>query len=414
MRRHFAVAGLSVFALLPLAAGAHYIDTLPARPSIALSRNGVRLAEAVSPKQLKITLLAQLAAFNAHPVSGHLDKNGRDRLKAWVWTYLSRAAIRTYHLTHDPRLIEAVLLGFEKFVAEAHAHDSTGGFGWYTRDSKENASYQEVPVTGLIIAPIVDMIMLAETDSDLATIIQRRRDDLLRTVELSVAHFDARYLEQDGLGFFLDHNGVDVLPLNLSSVYARPLLGLWKLTGNRDYGRKVAGIARTWKAALDVSAGGVTWPYTPQPGDPKFRTGVRERMIKAAAGIEFPLAAYRAGLVLTAEDIKTIAGIPYTTLLQQIDSEHVNLRRYIDSGSQDYFEPGTRDGQHMLELAAWYSYACADENLKPMLDSILFGLDRKFYLHNHLATMAFAERLTAAQNPKGCQIDIRPGLQAAH
>ena len=414
MRRSVIAAGLSLVALLPLAAGARFLDvrtedwSLP--PLIATNPDGARLAAAIKPDDLNDVLISRLVAFNAQPLRGRYDKAGLDRMKAWAWTYLGRAAVRTYHLTRDPRLIELVLSGFDKYAAEGQAQATQpGGFGWYTHDLQRDVYFKEIPITGLVIAPIVEMLQLAETDDRLAAIIRQRRQDLMQVIRRGIDGFSTNYDEQAGLGFYRNPADPDVLPLNLSSVYARPLLGLGQLTSNQEYFREAAGIARTWQAMLTArSPDDSFWTYTPQPGNPKNPMGPRERMIKAGAGVEFPLAAYHAGIVLSAADIGLIAAMPHTILLERPDSAHVSLRRYVDAKSRDFFTMDRADIRDLMALSSWYAFVCHDPDLEPMLDPILFGLDAKFYLHDGRAMMAIAGRLALPPGPQRCSSSTPP------
>ena len=410
MRRSLIIAGLSTAVLLPAVAGQQMLRARPALApgqSITLAADSPQLQSAISIDDLSAELLKRLTHFNSLPIYGTADALGHDRLRAWTWTHISRTAVRLYQIKHDPRLIEAVLDGFRNYSAQTEVFSATDGFGWYTRDSRAGTVYREIPITGLIIAPIVEILRLASSDRILAAQLAERRVALLQTVERGIAGFDKHYREQNGLGFFVaepsTEPGTDVWPLNLGSVYARPLLGLWQLTGNREYLREVTGIARTWRAAMTLTSdGGVGWPYTPLPSDPHHADGPQERLVKAAIGIEFPLAAYEAGIVLDRSEIDAIARAPLTTMLEYIDQTHVRVRKFVSPGSTQYLLPGSSEKIDALALAAWYVFTCQQPGLASSIDPVMFGADRQFYLHSAVALHGLSVRLALENDPSLC------------
>ena len=412
MRRPWVVAGLSAAALYPTFAGVRYVQANTEAwppPSIAVAPGAARYASAVTADALSKLVLVRLRRFNAAPLSGHRDAFGKDRLKAWMWTYLARAAVQVYQLNHDPQLIALVLQGVAKYEAAASLHDPELGFGWYTEDARAKAPYREVPVTGLIMAPMIDLLQDSLRDPELAKLVAPRREQLLSLLRRAVTGLDQRYIEEDGKGYYLLPSGQDVEPINLMSVYARPLLGLWKLTQDAESLREVTGIARTWKAALTVrSDGSVTWPHTPRPASIAPRPDPAEVMIKSAAAIEFPLAAYEAGLVFNHRDIEALARAPATTLLARADDRHYLLREFVDAASDRYVNAATADIGTLLRPASWLQYLCYDQDLTDALDPYLFGIDPKFYRLSELALLGAATRLAIENDPKRCDAAERP------
>ncbi len=406
MRRPLVMAGLSVAALVSVAAAGRQIEARAgfANPkAITVVADAARLAQAVTPGQLADLVLDRLHNFQRNPVWGHRDHNGKDRLKAWVWTYLARAAVVLYQQTHDRRLIEAVLTRTADYAAAARPQNVQSAYGWYTDDAQTGTSYREVPVAGLIMAPVVDLLLAAQQDADLELLVGPQRGALMRMLEDAAAGVKDRYLEDHGHGYYLLPSGEDVVPLNLSSIYAEPLLGLWQLTHKPEYLRQVTGIARTWKTLLQQQPGkGVTWPYWPKPAPADLRKGPRERLVKAAAGIMFPKAAYQAGIVLDRHDISAIAGVPFSTLMVQLDAGHVLIRKHVDPGSDSYLTANRADGDSPLALGAWYVYRCFDMRLAADLDRVMFGIDATFYQHNMLALLGLAKRMAAEREPGGC------------
>jgi hypothetical protein len=171
-----------------------------------------------------------------------------------------------------------------------------------------------------------------------------------------------------------------------------------------DYLRQVTGLARTWKAELAASSGGpANWPYYPRPAPEDLLAGPRERLVKAAAGIGFPLAAYRAGVVLDRADVAAIAQIPVRTVLVQIDDRRYLLRSHLDPMSDSYLTPGATLGDNALALASWYAYGCVDPSLARDLDPILFGINRRFYRQHNGALLGMAQRLDLEHDPASCR-----------
>ncbi len=406
MRRPWVAAGLSVAALYPAFAGVRYVQANTEAwppPSIAVAPGAARYASAVRADELSKLVLVRLRRFNAAPLSGHRDAFGKDRLKAWTWTYLARSALQVYRLNHDPQLIALVLEGAAKYEAAASLHDPELGFGWYTEDARALEPYREVPVTGLIMAPMVDLLQDSALDPELAKLVAPRREQLVSLVRRATAGLDQRYIEEDGRGYYLLPSGQDVEPINLMSVYARPLLGLWRLMQDAESLREVTGIARTWKAALTVrSDGSVTWPHTPRPASLAGRPGPAEVMIKSAAAIEFPLAAFEAGLVFNRQEIEALARAPATTLLTRADDRHYLLREFVDTASDRYVNAATADIGAILRPAGWLQYLCYDPDLTGDLDPYLFGIDPKFYRLSELALLGAATRLAIESDPKRC------------
>jgi hypothetical protein len=406
MRRPLMLAGVSAAAMAGLALSAGYPaahEILWPPPTITVAPNAARLAATVTRKDLSELVKARLRRFNAAPLRGHRDAFGKDRLKAWTWTYLARSAVQLYRLNHDGRLIDLVLAGVSRYEADAQRHQASLGFGWYTEDARAPAPYREVPVTGLIMAPIVDLLQEASRDPELARLVAPHRERLLALLQNAISGLDARYIESGGKGYYLLPSGQDVEPLNLMSVYARPLLGLWQLTHDPEAQREITGIARTWKAALTIRPdGSVTWPHTPRPPSIAPRPDPAEVMIKSAAAIEFPLAAYEAGLVFERSDIEHLARAPETTLLEQVDDGHYRLREYVDTLSTAFV--GLTDGGvgTVLRPASWYRYGCYDTGVTAGLDAYLFGVDAQFYRLSELALFGLTMRLALHDDPRLC------------
>jgi len=406
MRRPLVAMGLSAAALYPIFLGGRYIEARTEAwppPSIAVTPGAARFASAVTADDLSKLILMRLRRFNAASLTGTRDAFGKDRLKAWTWTYIARAALRVYRLNHDPQLIQLVLEGAAKYEAAASLHQAGPGFGWYTEDARASGPYREVPVTGLIMAPIVDLLQEAGRDPQLAKLVETQRARLLALLQRATAGLDGRYFEADGKGYYLLPSGLDVEPLNLMSVYARPLLGYWQLTQDAESLREVTGIARTWKAALRTGEdGSVTWPHTPRPPSIAAKPDPAEVMIKSAAAIEFPLAAYEAGLVFERKDIEALAHAPATTLLTRVDDTHYRLREFVDANSDAFISIGATDVGTALRPASWYRYLCYDRELTGVLDPYLFGIDPAFYRQSDLALLGMADRLAIAHDPASC------------
>jgi hypothetical protein len=406
MRRPWVVAGLSAAALYPAIAGVRFVQARTEAwppPSITVTPNTARFASEVAAEDLSKHIRARLRRFIAAPLSGHLDPNGKDRLKAWVWTHLARAAVQVYRLNHDPQLIALVLQGAAKYEVAASRHDPELGYGWYTEDTRAKGPYREVPVTGLIMAPMVDLLLESQRDPELAKLVAPHRERLLLLLRRAIVGLDQRYIEEGGRGYYLLPSGDDVEPINLMSVYARPLLGLWQLTRDAESLREVTGIARTWKAALSLRGdGSVTWPHTPRPSTIAARPDPAEVMIKSSAAIEFPMAAFEAGLVLGRQEIEALARAPATTLLNRVDDTHYQLRGFVDVNSDAFVNAASTDIGTVLRPASWYQYGCYDPLGNQVLDPYLFGIDAKFYRLSGLALLSMAQRLVIEGNPQRC------------
>ena len=361
MRSKYLRAGLASAALLSLACGIRFVAarTEPwPPPVIVVTPSAAHLASSVSVAALNTTLLTRLHAFNAQPLRGHLDIFGKDSAKAWDWTYLARSAVRIHRLNHDKRLIEAVLTGFAAYTADAARHEAIDGFGWYTENTRTGAVYREVSITGLVVAPIIDLLLEARTDPQVAEIVEPRRAALLDIIRRSLVGLDRLYIEEDGRGYYLLPAGGEIEPINLMSIYAAQLLGYWRLTSDAEPLREATGIARTWKAVLHSSADwGVSWPHTARPSSIRGPSNPSDFLYKAAAAIEFPLEAYKADLVLQRKDIEAIAKAPLTTLLRKIDDAHYQLRAVMDPSLDNWesYDP-------KAPSAALRPAACTAEN----------------------------------------------------
>lgn len=411
MRRPWVAVGLSAAALYPAFAGVRYVQARTEAwppPSISVTPGAARYASAVTADDLAKLILVRLRRFNAAPLAGHRDAFGKDRLKAWTWTYLARAAVRAYRLSRDPRLIQLVLEGADKYEAAAGLHDPALGFGWYTEDERAKRLYREVPVTGLIMAPMVDLLQESQRDPELAKLVEPHRERLMSLLRRAILGLDQRYIEEGGKGYYLLPSGQDVEPINLMSVYARPLLGLWQLTQDPESLREVTGIARTWKSALTLrDDGSITWPHTPRPSTIAARPDPAEVMIKSSAAIEFPMAAFEAGLVFDRREIEALARAPATTLLSHVGETHYQLRAFVDANSDAYLNAATSDIGAVLRPASWYKYRCYDPDINQVLDPYLFGIDAKFYRLSDLALLSVVQRLDLEQDPQRCSAPNR-------
>jgi len=409
MRSRFARAGIAAAALLPLAAGGRFVAarTEPwPPPTVVVAPNASRLASSVSADALNAVLLARWHSFNHTKLRGHLDIFGKDSVRAWDWAYLARTSVRIYGQTRDRRLLDAFFEGLAMYEADGHRHEAIDGYGWYTEDDRMRAPYREVSIAGLVTAPMIDLLLAAKADPQLAGLIDPKRQHLLDLVRQGVAGLDKMYLEEDGRGYYLLPAGGEIEPFNLMSIYANSLLGYWRLTGDAEALREATGIARTWKAVLRVDAdGGVSWPHTARPSTIKGPSNPRDFLYKAAAAIEFPLEAYRAGLVLSRKDAEAIAAAPMTTLLYKVDDRHYQVRAVMQPGLDSWLEFDAKDLGSALRPSAWYPYLCLNPHLAGALDDYLFGIDPKFYLKDGIAMLAMSDRLAIARDPARCAPD---------
>lgn len=409
MRSRFARASIAAAALLPLAAGVRFVAarTEPwPPPMVVVTPNASRLASSVSADALNAALLSRWREFNHTPLRGHLDIFGKDSVRAWDWAYLARSSARIYRQTHDERLLSAIFEGLAAYEADGRRHEAVDGFGWYTENTRTNAVYREVSITGLVIAPVIDLLLDARTDKTLAALVDPRRDELTDLVRRSIAGLDKMYLEEDGRGYYLLPAGGEIEPFNLMSIYANSLLGYWRLTGDAEALREATGIARTWKAVLRVNAdGGVSWPHTARPSTIKGPSNPMDFLYKAAAAIEFPMEAYRAGLVLNRKDVEAIAAAPMTTLLHKVDDRHYWVRTVMQPELDSWLDFDAKDLGPALRPSAWYRYLCFNRQLTGALDDYLFGIDPKFYLKDGIALLAMSDRLAIAHDPGRCAPD---------
>ena len=383
-----ALAGALTFALAAVPRGPGPETIVRLAPDAA-----ARMAE-VTPGVLAAHTIEALKAFARKPVRGFRDKNSKDRLRAWSWSYTARAALLLYRETGDVRLISPLPGLFQAYADEARRSG-----GWYTDDKATGARYRESPIVGLIAAPMVDMLLLAHTDENAARALAGAGPGLLAVIESELAKLRTDYVEDRGHGFMRLPRGDDVQPLNLASVYAEPLIGLWQLTGNKEYLRQVTGVAATWKAVLAANpTAPPIWPYVPRPSPDDLLAGPAERLMKSAAGIVFAKAAHEAGIVLETKDLLRLAALPGTTFIEPAGKDSVRIRARIDPSYAEYLRPDARDTDNPRALGAWYIFTCLDPAVPGGLDPVLLGIDEKFWRTYRLALYALAmRRLEEAQ-----------------
>ena len=164
-------------------------------------------------------------------------------------------------------------------------------------------------------------------------------------------------------------------------------------------------------SALSIRLDGtVSWPHTARPTG---NTGPAEFLIKSSAAIEFPLAAFEAGLVLDKKDILALSHAPMTTLWTANEHGRIQVRETVDAASQSFLSATGADRSTALRPAAWYAYLCYDHTLKSALDAYLFSIDPRFTEHGEFAMFALANRLANEPVEGTCEIPNVPELQTA-
>jgi hypothetical protein len=391
-------AGALVYSAVSRAA----LPSIEEAPRPSPRPDAARLAD-----QLSAHLKERLGRLDERSIRDGTTGRRFQRASAWYWSYWARAALTLHRVTGEPELIRTVAdrIAIYRQIAEEDA--AIDGFGWYTHDNETGAIYREVTVAGLVIAPMVELLLEARRDPQVAALIEGQEAQILDTVERAVAGLDALYRQEGETGFYLiaepgEHHG-KVEPLNRMGALAAPLFGLAELTGKAGYASKARAMATTYKQAITRQANGAySWPYWPAPGR---LTGKGERFWKASVSIELALAAYRAGVVFERSDMEAIAAIADRTILVP-DGERFLVRRLIDPRSRAYPPAEAVPGNDILAVGSWYAYACFRNGLSATLDRFLFGLDGAFYRSFPRAAWGLAESLDQATDPGRCEAKV--------
>lgn len=397
MRRLWSTASLAALSIAAISLLAPRLMAARGPEPIALMP--VAQLRPVTPGDLIPEIKVRLRSLAARSPYGDWNAVGRDHVRAWLWSYVGRAAVRLYPVTHDPELITGLLAAWRRYDEAGHDFETVDGYGWYTSERDTGFRYREVPITGMIIRPIVELLAEAKRSPELARLIKPDRARLLATVERAVAGLDSLYKEDVSGGYFMHMGRRGPEPINLMAAYVVPLLGLSELTGNADYRRQFEGVARTYKAALRRGPdGSLGWPYWARPAS---LTGKPDPIYKAPVTIELAVAAWRAGVVFTRDDIDQIAASLPATAIEQVDASHVRIHDGMSTGSPYMQLDIVRPRQLSVQLAGWYEIACLDPGGAALLDRLLPVLDPHYQLHT-FALAGLASRLLDDAEPDRC------------
>ena len=129
--------------------------------------------------------------------------------------------------------------------------------------------------------------------------------------------------------------------------------------------------------------------------------GKPDPIYKAPVTIELAVAAWRAGVVFTRDDIDQIAASLPATAIEQVDASHVRIHDGMSTGSPYMQLDIVRPRQLSVQLAGWYEIACLDPGGAALLDRLLPVLDPHYQLHT-FALAGLASRLLDDAEPDRC------------
>ena len=143
---------------------------------------------------------------------GEWNAAGRDHVRAWLWSYAGRAAVRLYPLTHDKQLISGLLAAWRRYDEAGHDFAAVDGYGWYTSERDSGMRYREVPIAGLIIRPIVELLLEARRSPELAKLIEpdQYRGKKVKSLrdKYVFGDYSRNFVASDGRILYLDTGNV--------------------------------------------------------------------------------------------------------------------------------------------------------------------------------------------------------------
>jgi len=248
----------------------------------------------------------------------------------------------------------------------------------YSSGRYEGQNHVWVVHTGMITYPMTLLIDAIRADATLKAKYGERAELLLGLVRESVDAHDEDFRtgpgEDEGY-YILAIRGPDaVAPLNQQNAIGRSCIVLHKLTGETKYKEKAEALARYFKNRLIHRANedAYVWPYMAPPSG---RGRGAEDISHAAINVDFAVAAHRAGIVFTHQDMERFA----STLTRLIHKGEGRLAECVDgSGKIDV---------HSVSVGRWLELAAYDrevwqvarhyyENAKPSGSVAMLGYAR--------------------------------------
>lgn len=208
----------------------------------------------------------------------------RGRLYGWYWGYYGRAAIDMYRVSQDTRYIEIVERTIEALLEERddqllRVDDERGVIvpGWGTKYSSGTRS-NEITTAGLITLPMLEYANLSGKSWI--------RD---AAVETLISFQDERIEVSGGCYYFMHQTQNIVEALNHSALYGAALAKASCIHDDPWFKDTALGLYRYFVKFIDQRGNGISWPYSPAPGDDRKALS-SEALWKAAATIELPIA----------------------------------------------------------------------------------------------------------------------------
>ena len=321
------------------------------------------------------------------PLNTETFKRKQYRYNAWGWSYKARAAILAYRIFGDIKHIEAVIEGIQYFTALPH---------WQTWSLDTNTWFREVTTTGLITIPIIDLLLLAQTDQQVASLTQDNQQTWREIVINRMDGFDASYRHYNNAGYFvtaLDNSKIEAL--NHMAIYVVALTRLYQLTHEERYRKQVKELARFWLLSTTLHPNNsLSWPYVAQPSN---MHDMAEVYWKASITIELPIAAYEIDAAISAEDLtqtqNTLANVispedKFEPFLHRINGKKTIRERlkqviiFIGQLLRLYTIEITDelDKKKKLEttVTMWHLLDCVAPSI-PFLDQRLFARNKYYY-----------------------------------
>ena len=299
-------------------------------------------------------LASRLRAIVKHKPDG-LKPGCRGRYYAWTWGYWGRAAVNAFYALGEQRFADLVVETYEILLSE---RDDRLGLtndirkrpikSWGLLSADGRVRFNEITSTGLILLPICDLLVGHAT----ALLSAGRRDQFVASLVDALDEFtdEVQYEDTANGGYFRDPLSGNVEALNHAHVYAAALTKTWRITGSAGLRELAESIARYFLASCTLEDNDTySWPYAPVPGklrqdhprmtngvDPAFRHAFgAEAFYKAAVTIEFPVAAYDAGIGFDRQDMERIADCFVKNVFQPGDDLNVYVSsRKIRPGSE--------------------------------------------------------------------------------
>lgn len=292
-----------------------------------------------------------------------------DRHGAWTWSYSARTALLGYKIFKDKRFLLPVLKGSVYYSNLP---------SWDTYNQKTGNSFREVSTIGAIAIPIVELLLLAKSDSSVNEVVMPAHEKLLLNAVIArLSEFKNSYKENQNYAFFtspLHENRIEAT--NHMALYATAIGKLYELTNDDKLAIRLRKLYQFWVNSTSLNKDGrFVWGYEfhppsyyPKPNSP-HKNSDAEIFWKASITIELPVAAYNAGLVKDTEYLKAVRSV-FTSNLMKDGKLKKNILR-ID-GIPD--KEGKLDivKNQIPSLASWHLLNCAVIPI-PNMNKIIFA-----------------------------------------